>query len=545
MNPNASEKNAMLASLDLIRRADIRATSHTVKNLLWNHPDFPRLTSISDTLQDLHVKNISVRLSIEQLQTAPMPALGFMNVGGGVLATIISADENKVEWIDTTLGRQVDAIDSFRLKWSGITLLLERTEHSGEPEYTEKRRNEVLSSLRKPTAMVLGLVAVSCVVALAVIGGVDPSLVLPLLFSKICGTIVCSMLVWAGIDLSNPVLRKVCNLSGKSSCGSLLSSKSARLFGVFKWSEIGLIYFFGTLLTIVTAMLTSSISEVLPWIGALSVLAFPYAIYSVSYQAFIWKSWCVMCLVVQLLLLLELLFVISTPAPVFSHISYQVVGTFIIGFSISIASWLAFQSTLVKSIKFAGVSRSLEQMKFASNYLKSLMEMREPIPPFFNGMKVGGIGDIESDNVLTVVLTPKCRSCADMYEQVVKLKGRMDDLRVNFLFAAYNDIQDESGKIARNLLSLPVEEINGGLARWFAKQNMTAEQWIGENRRNISEIETGISQLDLHVRWSELAGITNTPFMIFNDIKLPPFYSVSDIEKLSRYLQPTGFDQIT
>jgi hypothetical protein len=56
---------------------------------------------------------------------------------------------------------------------------------------------------------------------------------------KLMGIIVTGLLLWYEVDKANPILQQICTAGAKTNCNAILSSKQAKLFNFFSWSEIG------------------------------------------------------------------------------------------------------------------------------------------------------------------------------------------------------------------------------------------------------------------------------------------------------------------
>lgn len=95
MKLKAHEKNAVNALEQLLRMSKIRVTKRTLQDKLWQHPEFPSLASLSDTLDELKVSNLSVRLTQEQLVEVPLPAIAYLDIDGGIFAPIRSISKMK------------------------------------------------------------------------------------------------------------------------------------------------------------------------------------------------------------------------------------------------------------------------------------------------------------------------------------------------------------------------------------------------------------------------------------------------------------------
>jgi uncharacterized membrane protein len=215
-------------------------------------------------------------------------------------------ENNQVEWLHDKMGIRSESIAEFSQKWQGITLLTQPNEKSGEEDYSKNRKFEIIENLRNPF-IISGLI----VILGYFIGTHFTNLTIEnsshfyaFLIAKFAGVIVSCFLIWYGIDANNSFLRSVCEINSKTNCGNILNTEAAKIFGWLTWSEIGLFYFVGCFLAL---LFSSNLLETLLILKWLNVLALPYTVWSVYYQAFVAKEWCVLCLMVQILLWVEFL----------------------------------------------------------------------------------------------------------------------------------------------------------------------------------------------------------------------------------------------
>lgn len=116
--------------------------------------------------------------------------------------------------------------------------------------------------------------------------------------SRFCA--IATLLVWHDIDRYSPAVQAVCGISKKLNCNAVLDSKGSGLFGI-KWSTIGFSYFVGGLLYIMVKGFDHATALSTLW--QINLLGTLYVFYSLYYQWKIAKNWCVLCLLVQVVLI--------------------------------------------------------------------------------------------------------------------------------------------------------------------------------------------------------------------------------------------------
>lgn len=112
MNLTANQKNALHGLDMLLRLGKVRVTHATLQEKLWQHPDFPSLISLSDTLDELKVGNLAAHLTADQLPEIPLPALAYLSSEGGFFAPVRAAGD-AVEWWHNKRGWQTDSLAEF------------------------------------------------------------------------------------------------------------------------------------------------------------------------------------------------------------------------------------------------------------------------------------------------------------------------------------------------------------------------------------------------------------------------------------------------
>lgn len=556
MKLNPTEKNAFEATNMLLYLSKVRVTARSLRNALWQHPDFPSLSALSDVLTDFNVPNMATRLAPDRLSEIPLPALAHLQIDGGIFAPVRKVGST-IEWLHTQRGWQTDTYNDFVHIWTGVALLAEPNDTSGEQDYVNNRRREIVASLRIPFIVSAILLCLGVVLwNLLQKFPLDSNLsYYGLLATKLLGTIVSGMLVWYGIDSQNSFLQKVCQINRHSNCQNILQSPAAKITEWLSWSEVGLFYFAGSLIALAIGM----------WIGnntylttfhttlfTLTFLSLPYTVWSIYYQWRVAREWCVLCLTVQVLLWVEFGLGITT----LNITNISNVGNSLLAYDFSPASvlyllgifavvpalWALFKGHLQKSARYDSLFREFQKMKFDSDYLSGLMSKQQILPPIFEGMKVITLGNPETENILIMVISPTCATCRYNHLEIKKLLDSNDSLQVQIILAAGFSDGDIASKVARQVLSLPTNYMGKALHQWFETNEKHYDEWSKHTKGDYRN-EVAIQQLQLHVRWLELAGVMTAPTTFLNAVELPKFYQVRELPKLCTYYSTIGIGQ--
>jgi uncharacterized membrane protein len=537
MTLNPSEKNAFVAINNLLKIAKVNVTETTLKSKLLQHSDFPTLVSLSDVLTDLKVDNMATRINPYQLSEIPLPAIAHFEDGSGY-GTINKIENNQVEWLHEKMGIQLESIAEFSQRWQGITLLTQPNEKSGEENYSKNRKFEIIENLRNPfiisgLILILGYFIWNNFINLSV---ENTRFSYAFLIAKFAGVIVSSFLIWYSIDANNSFLRSVCEINSKTNCGSILNSEAAKIFGWLTWSEIGLFYFMGGF----SAMLFSNnLTETLVILKWLNILALPYTVWSVYYQAFVAKEWCVLCLTVQVLLWFEFFTLSKTSFA----LNGEMINSFInlsLCFLLITVLWTFIKKPLQNSGRFDEIYNTLQKLKFDPDYVKGLLSKERMLPPIFEGMKVLKMGNIDAENVITLALSPLCASCGRAFWEVQQLVHKNNQFRVEIIFSTSNEPNNIGGQVARGILSLPTEQMEEAAQQWFQNTKQNHKKWKLNFGLN-TEIEINFQRMAFHVRWLELADVVSAPAIFLNKAEIPSVFGIYNLEKLCQIAQNAGF----
>ena len=520
MNFNEGEKNAYSAIRSLIKNAKIKVTDQSVKQALWHHPDFPSFASFSDVLTDFKVENMGTRISIQQLSEIPLPALVHLENGGdGFFGTVTKIKDEVIDF-EVNGKKTTEHFSQFMRYWGGITLLIQPTELSGETNYKIKSRLEIIRAIRLPfIGLALSFIAIGFWVLLSEIS-LDVSFALFLL--KIAGTIISSLLIWQSLDSNNSFLLSICQFNEKTNCNSILQSKGAKLFGLVSWAEIGLFYFTGGMLSL---LFNKNASH---FIIFFNYLALPYVLYSLYYQAFVVKKWCVLCLVVQAIFILEFCSSLYINAPVSSNTVQEIML-----YSIIPLLWWLLKPIFEKGHLFENTSRELQKIIFNSDYIQTIFSNANPLPVIFEGMRPILLGNPKANHTITIVANPTCAACSLHISELADLLLEDHDFNAQLILASGTNENHVADKVALKLMSLPKSLNSEMTVAWF--KNPDLKKWENENQIEITH--EGIEQIILNQRWLSMVNVYSAPALFFGNIRLPRVYGIKAIPKLSRILQ--------
>jgi len=532
LNPN--NINAYETLRYVIGLLKIKITNRSLKDSFLSHSDVSTMSGLSDILNEFYVPNLAVNIGPTQLSEIPLPAIGYFDIGGGIFVVITKVEEDSIEWYHNVLGVKKEHIQDFLQKWQGITLLIQPNEKSGEINFNENKKKELSEKLRIPI-ITIGLFVFCSIIFYNNYQNLSFSenvLYYSLLLIKITGTFISSLLILYTFDVNNAFVSKLCQMNASTSCRNILDSKEAKIMGLISWSEVGLFYFGGGLLALFFLKADS-----LQFLKILNFLALPYTIWSVYYQYVVAKQWCLLCLIIQILLWVEFFLGYNNHAT-FTISSLPLLLSVFLFIPIV---WNLLKKSLLKSIATDSIYYSSQKVKFDHKYISTWIQNKVSLPPFFEGMEVIKMGNLNAYHQLLIVLAPNCPNCFHIYSSLKNLLNKSEDFLVIFLLAASMNENDKGGKVVRMILSQnSVKDMAAALDMWFNDSSNNIDKWCKKINSKL-ENEKGHYQMNLYMRWMDLAGIVETPSKYLNGSKISNIYSGKDLIKLCTIIQNNSF----
>ncbi len=240
-----------------------------------------------ELLKSLYIKTLALKANFENIDDLPYPVIVQFNDGK---FGIIKAKENNYFIVESQNKERKYLKEELFSIWNGKSIICELTEES------QNKRLEILAANKKiPIEQILiagGAFLFFIIKSLSYNLKYEYFASFYLLFSlKIVGIVM--SIILALKSTNNNSSSFLCKIGKIIDCNAVLNSKGANFFG-FSWSEIGFYYFSGSLFLILIH--SNPVSFV--YLSYFSFLSLFYILYSVFYQAFIVKKWCLFCLVI-------------------------------------------------------------------------------------------------------------------------------------------------------------------------------------------------------------------------------------------------------
>lgn len=530
------ESNVMNAVQILIQRLKVKVSTTSIKEKLVEHPDYPSLLSISDTLSSWKIASMSFTAERENLRNLPLPFLVQIKHKHETYFSVVTAiNDKRLTLSDSIYNKNYDIEwDSFLSKWTKVVTVVEATDDSYDEKYHLNRKAEQFRNLAYSLGIILILGIISFVTVYSFQRlGTSAWVGIVLLMSKLFGTYIGALLLWYEIDKNSLAIQKVCKAGKNVNCSAVLQSSGSKILGV-SWSEIGFVYFLGSLLVLISEILSpSSISLSL----IISLLAFPYTIYSILYQWRVVKQWCLLCLIIQALFLIDVLIGFASGSYAFEM--YQGLSGFLVVKSILFYVGLFILWFMIKPLFLSSkesVKNKLEFNKLKHNIQIFLAQLERQRTLMGENPQLGfRFGNPNATHKLIKVCNPFCGPCASTHPEIHHLLEVMPDLEVQIIFTATSNDDDVKSKPVKHFYAIldqygPVV-LDKALNDWYLSKEKNYEVFAAKYPVNIA-LDTYNKKLDDMIEWCSINKITYTPTIYIDGYELPDMYSVSDLKFL-------------
>lgn len=537
--------------MHLLTTLNIKFTKTTLQKQLTEHPDYPSMMSIADVIGFVYnVASISLKISRENIFREPEIQVPFLAqikspvLEHEVFVVVKNLNSNTVEvYRPDTKKTEVLSVEVFDNIYEGTILAVAKTEDSEEKDYLQNLKSAKRLFLFQNVAgySIPITTVVSCI--LMVLYKVNFAPVAGVVFTLLTfvGCLISLLLLWREIDQSNPIVHQFCQMTTKINCSAILESGASKIFGV-SWSSIGMIYFMGMLISILTGGASSSILTLLSW---LNIVALPYVIFSIYYQWRIAKQWCLMCLAIQALLLLQFTTAFFAGLHNISHLSmmsptpYMNIGVSFLFVSLMLAILIPVLHRLKENEEN---SINLNRLKHNPQVFEALLYKQKTImkPPAELGITIGNPHGIFK---LIKVCNPYCPPCARAHSAMDDLLENNDEIGMQILFNSIADENDMKWKPVMHLLSISANNdellTQAALDDWYNAPTKDYDLFAKKYpfHGDVNLINEQIQEMS---KWCEHYKIISTPTFFINistddsseDVyyQLPRLYDVGDLK---------------
>ncbi|MWB95850.1 hypothetical protein GON26_15900 [Flavobacterium sp. GA093] len=480
------------------------------EDLFLSHPNYPSLFAITDSFDLLGIENAAVKIPKEQILDLPASFLAYFND-----ELVLVAKNDKGIVLDTIKGKRLKiTYEQFLLDWSGVIVAI-------EPNKTYvKEDNAINFKWLRYILPVLILIFTSMFYY--------PYKIIDYFFlgSAILGFTISVFIVQEKFGFKNNFFAQFCNRNANMSCDNVLKSDTVFSGTLVNFADLPLI-FFGTIL-----------SSILIWphgsgvfIGFLSSLAIPVVVSSIWIQKFELKKWCVLCLMVSALILVQSVIWFSTNQFTLNFELTNVLP-FFFSFLFVLTVWLSVKTIIKHKIEIENELQELKKFKRNYNVL-NFLSRDVPVTNGFSSLSGLNFGNRNAPIKLSLILSPSCNLCfkafQDAFELVLKSPERVF---LKILFNVNPENNDNSYKVVVERL-LIINKVTPGkiveaISDWYIKKfdlKEWSDKWQVENTSMMVNQE-----IQKQYDWCSVNNFNYTPVKIVNDKVYPNEYELQDLK---------------
>lgn len=521
---NAPSENCGTTFENLLTALNVPFTTSKASTIV-DQPDYPRISSIVDSLNHYNIDNAVVKITTEHLQEIPLPAIAHFHKNSGHFVVLQKVTKDNIEYVDSRDGLINETIQDFAKKWSGVALLVEKSGKSSEPDYRSNRKQELVENFSQ--YLVAGLSCLLVAGSLSFLNSTQSTLFL----LKSVGVVISLLLLQKQFGISSSLAESFCKTGTKKGCDSVIQSKVSKLFGIFFLSELSTLYFVGTTLAFIISAINSI--DVSSYIFVLSAITVPVAVVSIYYQAFVIKQWCSLCLMVVAVLWIEFIVnLFSSPALYFTLPAFWIV---VIAFSIPLISWFSLRKYFIESFKVKRIERRLLHFTKNEKLFQKMLELApyKEVPLFtyeLNSQKA------PAPITITLISNPNCSPCARAHvivnELVEQFEGQVTIL--NRFSLSLKDKESTAKQMIFHLFSMLIagryDQAKNALSDWYKEGHQNLAKWKKKFEVSTSDSMAIEGLVEKHIEWCLKASIQKTPTILINGRELPEGFRVEDLK---------------
>lgn len=528
---NPAEENCTNALRQLLHALKVKVSTTSIRKIK-DHPDYPSLFSIADMLAKWKIERVGLKVTADKLPGLPTPFIAHVKQANGEKNFVVVKHLDQHTAIishGNNAGWQATNINAFLQKVTGTVLLAAATEDSGEQNYQARRRKTLQQRI-------LSIAALSCLLILCsysilqgyYITGQTIWLAGLLLFLKLTGCYISVLLIWYELDRHNPSLRQQCNRTARLNCDAVLQSAAAKFLG-FSWTEIGFAYFAGGWLCLVAGGINYS---TLIFLAMLNLAAIPYTLFSVYYQWRVARNWCLLCLTVQGILILELFTALIGGWHRITQLSFAEGTPLLLAFYfvLPFISWLLIKPLFLAARENRLHKKAFLKLKYNHQVFSSLLQQQRSIELPSSDLGIL-IGPANAGTRIVTVCNPYCNPCGTAHQVLDEILKENRDIQVQIIFTSGND--DQRTATTKHILAIAAKNdpvlTKAALNDWFlnSEKDLTAF-----SARYPADAGAGTQwqKVEAMSEWCRKTNISFTPTIFLNGRQLPEHYSVSDLK---------------
>ena len=494
-------------------------TQRYVDELTDRHPFANSMLGLSQMLREYKIQTIGIRSNDKSFDDLPLPFIAHL---GTSFIVIVNVTSTTITYLWEGREEQFTRED-FLQHWTGNVLLGEISADSEEPEYKKhvcelKKKKRVHSTIIILASLFVFLPYFSHRSYMQAESNI-------LMLLSMAGFYISYLLLRKQKHLHTAIGDKICSLFSHKDCTHILDSPAAQLWG-FSWCEIGIGYF------ATNVLLLALYPQLMPYILWCNVATLPYTVWSIAYQRKV-KSWCMLCMAVQIVLWCIFLSGILFPYNAWWDLSSLSVGRFLFVVGCYVLSLLIIHVVAEKlfAVDDSGeLQRQLVAIKANEQLFVASLKQQ---PYYAAAEEIRSCiqwGNPDATLRITVFSNPHCNPCVRMHQKIdALLRKAGDKLSVQYFLTSFNDDLLESNRV---LIGITRTQSPGEATRllneWYENGKNEAKTFYTHHPYDAVALEVE-EELTLHARFKEATKLQATPTVLINGYLKPSYYDIEDL----------------
>lgn len=324
------------------------------------------------------------------------------------------------------------SLKSFLRRWSGVALIISKNDQSQEKKYRHNRIYELFNKLVNILIFLFLIILCSLLLFYNQINK-SISIILLLIINSI-GAYITYLLLKKELNMHSEFIDKICGFYRNSSCNNSLKSTTNPLFNYFSLSELGFSYFISNICLILISPIN------ILWLSFINLLTLPFSLWSIFYQKYIAKQWCILCVCVQIILWLIFFVCIYFYNLTFPKGSFNSVLFITCVYILPVL-------VIMKLINKIKDTFSITELKQSINFFKSSYKIFELLLLEQKSYKIDQnispvlFGNTNAKVTITVITNLFCTPCAEVHKQISSLlKSSRESVCVQCVFISYDNM---------------------------------------------------------------------------------------------------------
>jgi uncharacterized membrane protein len=528
------------------KQLNVPVTTATIKQQLQQNPYYPSLYSLSNVFDKLNIPNQAFEVTENDLAQLQPPFIAYCigQTTGKDFVLVTNIDNNTVSYIAEGKKSKQLSKANFLKQWQKLVFAAEATPQSGDKEYAVKLKAEKKAVLKRNGLYAGVVLLLGLLVGDLVMNAGNAFLIsaAAITITKLLGVAATILLLLYEVDKTNSFVKNICTAGKLTNCSAVLNSKAGKIFGI-SWAEAGFFYFAAT--AIFLWLPGMAFTAKIAWLAIAATAAAPYIVFSIYYQYKVVKQWCPLCLAVQAILLLELIWAIIN---LWANQNYSLssmlssspfpfpLGRIGWAFLLPVVCWYFLRPILLAAKNAPIYNAAYKRLLYNPEIFNGLLQQQPAAPNGWQNLGID-IGNPNAANTIIKVCNPYCGPCAKAHPVLEEIVKHNTDVKVKVIFTATNAETDRAGKPVKHLLAIAAKNnlqlTEQALDDWYLADKKDYEAFAKKYPVDNSSPRGRLGgALDLMSNWCTEAEINATPTIFINGRRLPETYSINELKNI-------------